>query len=161
VRNGASAARLATVDDEYDNGHEALTAIACGETDNPRDARVWPFAARIADRVTPCFGSPWAFISQPCATWPGFDRDRYAGPFDRRTRARLLVVNARYDAFWSLARARKVADSMNARLLTVEGPGHSLEGTDSACADGAVERYLIAGELPAEGVVCAQDSAPF
>ena len=64
----------------------------------------------------------------------------------------MLLVNARYDAFSSLARARTVADSMpGARLLTVEGPGHTLEATDSACADHAVERYLIAGKLPAQG----------
>ena len=144
-------------DDEYDNGREALTAIACSETDNPRDPRVWPFAARIADHLTPYFGSPWAFISQACATWPGFDRDRYGGPF----KASALVVNARYDAFSSLARTRKVAESMGARLLTVEGPGHTLEGTDSACADLAVERYLIAGKLPAKGATCEQDSSPF
>jgi TAP-like protein len=156
VRDGAPAARLAA---EPDNGREALTAIACGETDNPRDPRVWPLAARIADHITPYFGSPWAYVSQACATWPGFDSDRYTGPFDRAKG--LLVVNARYDAFSSLARARKVADVMDARLLTVEGPGHTLEATDSACADGAVERYLIAGELPAKGTVCPQDSEPF
>ena len=159
VRDGAPLARLAAVDDEPDNSREALTAIACGETDNPRDPRVWPLAARIADAFTPYFGSPWAYISQACATWPGFDRDRYTGPFDRK--AGLLVVNARYDAFSSLARARRVADLMSARLLTVEGPGHTLEGTDSACADLAVERYLVAGALPAKGAVCAQDSTPF
>ena len=33
--------------------------------------------------------------------------------------------------------------------------------TDSACADHAVERYLIAGTLPGKGAVCAQDSTPF
>ena len=157
VADGAPAARLAA--DEDDDPRAALTAIACGETDNPRDPRVWPLAARIADAFTPYFGSPWTYISQACATWPGFDRDRYTGPFDRK--AGLLAVNARYDAFSSLARSRKVADSMGARLLTVEGPGHTMEGTDSACADGAVERYLVAGKLPAKGAVCAQDSTPF
>ena len=164
VRDGASAARLAALvaDDEYDNGQEALTSIVCSETDNPRDPRVWPLAARLADKLTPYFGSPWAFISQACATWPAFDHDRYAGPFDRKTAAPMLLVNARYDAFSSLPRARTVADSMpGARLLTVEGPGHTLEGTDSACADHAVERYLIAGKLPAKGATCAQDSTPF
>ncbi len=35
-----------------------------------------------------------------------------------------------------------------------------MEATDSSCADGAVERYLVAGKLPAKGAVCAQDSAP-
>jgi pimeloyl-ACP methyl ester carboxylesterase len=162
VRDGAPAARLAAIADEYDNGQEALTSIVCSETDNPRDPRVWPLAAKLADLATPYFGSPWAYISQACATWPAFDHDRYAGPFDRKTSAPALLVNARYDAFNSLDRAREVAKRMpGARLLTVEGPGHTLEGTDSACADRAVERYLVAGELPAKGAVCEQDSEPF
>jgi pimeloyl-ACP methyl ester carboxylesterase len=162
VRDGGGAARLAAIEDEYDNGQEALTAIICSETDNPRDPRVWPLAARLADLATPYFGAPWAYISQACATWPAFDHDRYAGPFDRKAAAPPLLVNARYDAFSSLTRARAVAERMpGARLLTVDGPGHTLEGTDSACADAAVERYLIAGKLPAKGAVCEQDSVPF
>ena len=165
VRDGASAARLAALaaDDEYDNGQEALTSIVCSETDNPRrPSRVAVCGRGSRTSCTPYFGSPWAFISQACATWPASDHDRYAGPFDRKTAAPMLLVNARYDAFSSLARARTVADSMpGARLLTVEGPGHTLEGTDSACADHAVERYLIAGKLPTKGATCAQDRTPF
>ena len=76
-----------------DNGAEAKLAIACSETNNPRLPQLWPLAAAFADRVTPYFGASWAYISQACATWPARDLDRYAGPFDRKTAAPLLLAN--------------------------------------------------------------------
>jgi hypothetical protein len=52
---------------------------------------------------------------------------------------------------------------MMARLRQgpVEGAGHTEEVIDSACADAAIERYVIAQQLPADGTACAQDTDPF
>jgi pimeloyl-ACP methyl ester carboxylesterase len=158
----AAKARTALAPDGYENGNEAKLAIACGETTNPRLPLVWPLAARLADLQTPYFGASWAYISEPCSTWPGADRDRYAGPFNQAPATPLLLVNARYDAAASYARARELAQALpGARLLTVEGAGHTEEVIDSACADAAIERYLIARQLPAQGATCAQDTDPF
>jgi hypothetical protein len=49
----------------------------------------------------------------------------------------------------------------SARLLTIEGAGHTQSTIDSPCADRAIERYLIAGELPSPGAVCADQADPF
>ena len=156
----AAAARQAAP--QYENGGEAKLAIACGETDNPPFPGLWPLAARVADHFTPYFGASWAYISQACATWPASDEDRYAGPFDRKTAAPLLLVNSRFDAASSYERARQVERTLHsARLLTVEGAGHTQATIDSPCADRAIERYLIAGELPATGAVCADQPDPF
>jgi pimeloyl-ACP methyl ester carboxylesterase len=152
----------AAVDGDYDNGGEAKLAIACAETNNPRLPQLWPIAAAFADRQTPYFGASWAYISQACATWPGRDSDRYAGPFDRKTAAPLLLVNSRFDAAASYERAQLVERTLGrARLLTIEGAGHTQGTIDSPCADGAVERYLIAGQLPAPGAVCADQRDPW
>jgi hypothetical protein len=71
-------------------------------------------------------------------------------------------VCALYDAAASYARARELAHALpGARLLTVEGAGHTEEVIDSACADAAIERYLISQQLPAQGATCAQDTDPF
>jgi pimeloyl-ACP methyl ester carboxylesterase len=136
----------------------AKLAIACGETDNPRLPLVWPLAARVADVFAPYFGSSWAYISQACATWPGHDEDRFVGPF--RSSVPLLLVNSRFDAAASYEHAVRVASSLG-RLLTIEGAGHTQATIDSPCADRAIERYLIAGSLPAVGAVCADAGDPF
>jgi pimeloyl-ACP methyl ester carboxylesterase len=141
---------------------DAKLAIACSETDNPRLPQLWPLAARVADHFTPYFGASWAYISQACATWPARDADRYAGPFNRKTAAPLLLVNSRFDAASSYERAQRVERTLgSARLLTIEGAGHTQATIDSPCADRAIERYLIAGELPAPGAVCADQRDPW
>ena len=148
VRDGQLPA--AADEEPVDDGDGAKLAIACSETDNPRIPALWPLAARIADHFTPYFGASWAYISQACATWPGRDADRYAGPFNRKTSAPLLLVNSRFDAASSYERARRVERTLgSARLLTIEGAGHTQATIDSPCADRAIERYLIAGELAA------------
>jgi hypothetical protein len=87
VRDGKLPAARAAATAEEAGPDDAKLAIACGETDNPRLPGLWPLSARVADHFTPYFGSSWAYISQACATWPGRDADRYAGPFNRRTPA--------------------------------------------------------------------------
>jgi pimeloyl-ACP methyl ester carboxylesterase len=152
----------AVIDGDYDNGGEARLAIACAETDNPHLPQLWPLAAALADHQTPYFGASWAYISQACATWPGRDADRYAGPFTRQTSAPLLLVNSRFDAAASYERAQLVEHTLgNARLLTIEGAGHTQGTIDSPCADQAIERYLLAGELPAPGAACADQRDPW
>jgi pimeloyl-ACP methyl ester carboxylesterase len=73
-----------------------------------------------------------------------------------------MVINARYDAAAPYARARALAQALpGARLLTVEGAGHTQNVIDSACADAAIERYLVKQRLPAPDATCGQDTDPF
>jgi hypothetical protein len=48
----------------------------------------------------------------------------------------------------------------NARLLTMDGDGHTAYGGNSPCIDSATETYLIDVALPAEDTVCQQE-VPF
>ena len=56
------------------------------------------------------------------------------------------------------AMARQLA---RARLLTVDGYGHTVLENPSTCANRHVERYLIDKVLPPKGTRCAQDLQPF
>jgi TAP-like protein len=52
-------------------------------------------------------------------------------------------------------------DLADARLLTVDGYGHTELLNKSACADAGETRYLLAGEPPPAGTVCRPDREPF
>jgi hypothetical protein len=82
----------------YDNSNEALLSIACSDSTNPRNPEAWPKLAADADAHAPYFGADWAYLVQPCATWPGHDHDRYTGPFTTKTANPLLFVSSRFDA---------------------------------------------------------------
>jgi pimeloyl-ACP methyl ester carboxylesterase len=153
----------AAADDEpYDNSREALVAVACAETRNPRDARRWTGAATAADREAPYFGADLAWLSLPCATWPGRAADAVAGRFDAVTAHPMLFVNSRFDAASPYARAAAVAArTPGARLLTVEGAGHPASFIPNECVAAAVGAYLVDLTLPAAGAVCAAEITPF
>lgn len=152
----------ASFDDDYDNGREALFAVACSETDNPEAVSLWATEAAAADRATPYFGADWTWLSLPCATWPGRDTDRDTGPFDHATARPMLFVNTRFDAASPYERAVDVAGRVpNARLLTVEGAGHPASFIPNECLTGAEARYFVELQLPLAGATCGADSVPF
>jgi pimeloyl-ACP methyl ester carboxylesterase len=143
-------------------GLEWTPAVECTDSDNPSNPFVWPFWARLADRLAPYFGSPWLYFALPCATWPARDPDRYTGPWNRRTANPVLLIgNSEGDPATPYEDAVSTERELgNARLLTLESFGHAAF-FQSMCIVTAVERYLIAKALPPRGAVCQPDRGPF
>jgi hypothetical protein len=54
-------------------------------------------------------------------------------------------VNATVDSTYTVANARRFTEALGpaARLLLVEGPGHTIESTNDARALAEIARYLI------------------
>lgn len=147
----------------YDNSEEAFAAVLCTDSVNPRSASSWPAAAAAADRRAKYFGRLWAWASVPCAasTWTRKDEDSYRGPFNRRTLAPVLVVGSTWDPATNYSGAVRAANLLrNSRLLTSDNWGHTAYGT-SDCATDAIDRYLLAGTLPARGKRCTGEVQPF
>ena len=145
----------------YDNADEALAAVTCADTNNPRDPFRWAPVARQRDRRFGPFGSFWAYLSEPCATWPARDHDRYTGPFNRRTSAPVLIIGTRFDPATPYRNARAVARQLpHSRLLTLNGWGHVALGK-STCIAAYVDHYLVTGALPPPGTTCRPDQRPF
>jgi pimeloyl-ACP methyl ester carboxylesterase len=86
----------------------------------------------------------------------------YNGPFQIPASANTpLVVATTYDPATPYRGAKAlVRDLGNARLLTMNGDGHTAYGGNSACVDSAVEAYLEEGTLPNAGTICRQE-VPF
>jgi pimeloyl-ACP methyl ester carboxylesterase len=154
---------LAAPADEPYLGLEQGQGVFCTDSDSASNPWVWPRYARAADRAAPYFGSRWAYVSLPCATWPARDADRYTGPWNRPTAHPVLLVGNRqgdpatpYEN--AVSTARELA---SARLLTLNSYfGHGAF-PQSQCIVSAVERYLIDLQLPPEGTVCQPDRTPF
>ncbi|WP_448608557.1 alpha/beta hydrolase [Geodermatophilus sp. URMC 60] len=110
----------------------------------------------------PHFWSNSGYAEINYALWPAHDEDAFAGPFAvPESSSTPLVIGTTYDPATPYSGAvRLVADLGNARLLTMEGDGHTAYGGKSPCIDAATDAYLIDGALPAEGTVC-QQATPF
>ncbi len=132
-------------------------AINCSDSPNPGPAGFRRGGA-VAYRRSGPVGSLWTWATEPCATWPAVAADRYAGPWNRRTAHRVLVVGNTYDPSTPYRAAVALSRQLGrGRLLTVDGYGH---WAVSRCANRRITRYLINLQLPAPGTRCPAEQ-PF
>ncbi len=136
-------------------------AVLCGESPNPPGV-TFPWQSTFATQRSGPTGPYWAWITSPCASWPGKAAQSYTGPWNRQTAAPVMVVSTTYDPATPYQDAvdmtRQLAD---ARLLMVTGYGHTALLNPSACANRYTTNYLISGALPPVGARCRQDAPPF
>lgn len=147
----------------YNNAVEQVPAIMCTDSRNPRRTSVWSALAASEDARAPYFGRFWLWNSVYCAgqLWGAYDEDAYAGPFDTVTANPILVVGSLHDPATSYRAAQATARLIpRSRLLTSTNWGHTAYGI-SACATAHVDRYLVVGTLPPEGMVCDDAHQPF
>jgi pimeloyl-ACP methyl ester carboxylesterase len=141
---------------------DRFLAVAGSEQRWPRniDAYVERGAREWADNAH--FWSHFAYADLPFALWPIRDEDVYEGPFTIDPSSPTpLVIGTTYDPATPYALAVGMVRALgNARLLTMDGDGHTAYGRNSACVNSAAVSYLIEGTLPAEGTVCQQE-VPF
>jgi pimeloyl-ACP methyl ester carboxylesterase len=141
---------------------DRFLAIAGSEQQWPRnvDAYLERGAREWADH--PHFWYQFAYAEIPFALWPIRDKDAYAGPFTVDPSSPTpLVIGTTYDPATPYSSAVSTVKALgNARLLTMEGDGHTAYGGKSRCVDSATETYLFVVALPAEETVCQQE-VPF
>jgi pimeloyl-ACP methyl ester carboxylesterase len=139
---------------EYSNLTAAFYATTC--VDEPGPATVVD-VRRLADRVrkvAPRMGPAAVWLGLPCTFWAARPRGS-AHPLHAAAAAPILVVGTTHDPATPYAWARALTSQLgNARLLTFDGDGHLAYGRGNRCIDGAVERYLRHGELPADDTRC-------
>ncbi|MEV6398202.1 alpha/beta hydrolase [Streptomyces sp. NPDC051907] len=143
-------------------GAEQEAAVVCSESPNPRVlsryAELDAFAAARAGDL----GRRWVWDYEWCAQWPATAAQRYTGPWNTPTAHPILVVNPVYDTATSYQAAEAMTRALaGARLLTLDGYGHTALLNPSTCVNDYAVRYLTTGALPPVGAVCRQDAPPF
>jgi pimeloyl-ACP methyl ester carboxylesterase len=141
---------------------EQELAVPCAESPNPRSPAVFRALGALAFARAGDIGPSWSWGDEPCASWPATAVDRYVGPWDRPTANPVLVIGNTLDPSTPYEGAVAMADELGrARLLTVDGYGHTAFLNPSTCAANHESRYLVEGTLPPPGTVCQQDRQPF
>jgi pimeloyl-ACP methyl ester carboxylesterase len=143
-------------------GPEATFGLYCSDSPNPRNPAQYAAQAAFATARSGVVGPDWTWGLEQCAQWPVLSADRYTGPWNRPTAAPILVVGNTVDSADPYADAVAMSHELaNARLLTVNGYGHSALTNHSSCVDTIEDAYFVTGALPKPGKVCQQDQAPF
>lgn len=132
-------------------------AVECSDRKYPRDLSSLRRHLAVSAALAPVTGTAMAYsppayehgLAAACAQWPVKQLSRYAGPFDAKGSAPILVVGIIGDPHIPYEGSVALASTLsNARLLTRD------HDSGRACARKAVVDYLFDGELPAKGTVC-------
>ncbi|MHC2998722.1 alpha/beta hydrolase [Microbacterium sp. HJ5] len=136
-----------------DNQTEAFRTYNCmdypaGATAEETEAGL----ARLAEEAPTV--APYWIGANPCADWP-FPPTGVREPIAAEGAAPIVVVGTTNDPAtpyeWSVSLAEQLSSGV---LVTREGEGHTGYNKGNACVDDAVEKYLLEGVVPQDGLTC-------
>ncbi len=137
-------------------------AVTAADQPYPRGLLPYLAEGRRASEQFPHFSWTLGFAQLPYGLNPVRARAPYRGPYDTAADApTTLVVGTTHDSAAPYVWAEGLtADLGNARLLTMDGDGHTAFFRGSPCIDAAILAYVNEGSLPPAGTVCPQ-APPF
>lgn len=154
--NGAPAVAQSN---HYNNGGSsnaavAITAIDCLDHPVSSNLGTYPALAASIAKTAPVFGPLLTWGEAGCAVWP-VKATRPVGPVAAAGSPPILVIGTTNDPATPYAWAVSVAKELqHGVLLTHDGDNH-VAYFYSACVRADVQAYLVSGQTPASGTVCA------
>ena len=137
-----------------DNSAEAIYAINC--LDDPTAIEQADVPAEVAafEEASPTFGTVFAWSLTGCGGVQ-VEAAEPAPEIDAPGAAPILVIGTTRDPATPYDWAVSLADQLESGvLLSRDGDGHTGYNAGNACVDQAVHGYLIAGEVPEDGLSC-------
>lgn len=166
VTRGDGTDLLALVDERVDrsadgrylsNATDAFYAVTC--IDMPYNGTLEDVQqlAEQWDQEAPTFGRAFAWGMLVCAEWPAAATESITAISSGASNSNpILIVSTAGDAATPHSWGVALAQSMDhGYLLTWDAVNHTAYREGSSCIDRAVDAYLLAGELPPDGLVCS------
>lgn len=140
------------------NSSEALWAVNCRDFVASSDPAQWDADAAELTAAAPVFGPALAYSDVLCDVWPDeASASEQVDPLVATDAPPMLVVGTTNDPATPYAWSESLAAQFgnDSRLLTVEGYGHTAySALADGCVRGAVDGFLLDGQLPEEGTTC-------
>jgi pimeloyl-ACP methyl ester carboxylesterase len=143
----------------YDPFTDRYFTLSADEMRYPTDQATFLAAGAASFAQHPHFWWNNGYVELAWGMYPVRARHPFFGPFHLPASAQpVLVVGTRYDPATPYSGAVAAVQQLGrARLLTMNGDGHTAYGPNSHCINIAVEAYFNRRTLPATGATCGQD----
>ncbi|AZM59370.1 MULTISPECIES: alpha/beta hydrolase [unclassified Streptomyces] len=143
----------------YSDQQDAQTAITCADRSDRYTVDDVLEMAPAFEEASPLFGDTLVWGALECTDWPV--PGKAAHPDVRAPGAPpVLLVGNTGDPATPYAGAARMAERLGKGVgveLTYRGEGHGAYDSGNTCVRDAVDAYLLAGEVPAAGSVCAHE----
>ena len=148
---------IGRVGDSFDgNSMEAYWAINCADYVQSSESEYQKYAKKLK-REAVVFGSFSAeddLAMHVCAELP-YHPKANPGPYRAKGSAPIVVIGTKHDPATPYSWAQNMHKTLeNSVLLTWEGDGHLAYRRAGSCIDTSVDKYLLTGEAPKDGLVC-------
>ena len=131
-----------------------LQAVTCLDDDESIPVGQVPSHFAEFEKASPTFGETFAYNLTSCHTWPVQSGNR-AEAVSAKGAAPIVVVGTTRDPATPYAQAVSLAEQLDSGvLLSRDGDGHTGFNQGNSCVDTAVQRYLLAGTVPKDGLRC-------
>lgn len=140
---------------EYANDYEALFAINCLDEERLTAEQMAELGDELNAAVPFLDPGTRPATQDGCAFWPAEPTLGFPYATDIDGLPEVLVISATGDPVTPHEGGISLAETLDARLLTVDGNQHGTFISRNACVDGVMADYLVDLELPDEGTRCA------
>jgi len=136
------------------NSNEARTAINCADYPASSPSVTKRYQEKLK-KEAPLFGAgSGGEETDLCSLLPYHPKSN-PGPYTAKGSAPIVVIGTRHDPatpyHWAQALHKSLSNSV---LLTWEGDGHLAYSRAGSCIESPVDKYLLTGEVPKDGLVC-------
>ncbi|MFC5370902.1 alpha/beta hydrolase [Arcanobacterium bovis] len=141
-------------DNFTNNSVEANWAINCADQPAMGDEAQWLQQADKLAQIAPVFGPSYGYDENICASWPFQPKEKHKA-YKAEGSAPIVVVGTKGDPAtpyqWSVDFAKALDNSV---LVTYEGEGHTAYGRSTTCVSDPIDKYLLNGTTPKDGLSC-------
>lgn len=155
--------QLLTLSDQYtsrggngytDNSTEALYAVNCLDHADSIPSGQVPAHFPDFEKASPTFGRLFAYSLSTCASWPVQSGNRTKA-LTAAGAPPIVVVGTTRDPATPYAQAVALSKELQSGVLVSrDGDGHTGFRQGNQCVDDAIEKYLVAGTVPKDGLSC-------
>ncbi len=139
------------------NSSDAFIAVNMLDYEPVGSAEEWAAEAEVISEKYPILGANFGFASAGLAEWPVDSRVSRSAVNGEDVPPMLLIGTTNDPATPYFMAQNLHRDLPSSVLLTVDGWNHAAySSAASTCVIGYVDRFLLNGELPANGVTCDQ-----
>ncbi|QTG75387.1 alpha/beta hydrolase [Trueperella pecoris] len=136
------------------NMYEANFAITCDDTFVEGTEADWDKKAEELKNISPIFGASLGYSQYACQLMPGGEKGPL-GPYVAAGSAPIVVVGTTGDPATPYEWGESFAKTLeNSRFVTWKGEGHTAYGRAGDCINKALDKYLLTGEAPEDGLTC-------